>query len=68
MYSEGLPGPLHGNPAPEKAWNTHTGLVLCCLLFWPACPLSAQVLLAVPLGPGLSCLGFGLEDPVLKGT
>lgn len=70
MHSEGPPGPLRANPAAEKAWNTHThtGLVLCCLLVWPACPLEAQVLLAVPSGPGLSCLGFGLEDPALKGT
>lgn len=57
----GLSGPLRGNPALGKAWNTHTcfGSVLFRDFGQPAhSKKKARVLLAVPSGPGLAALDF----------
>lgn len=57
----GLPGPLRGHPALEKAWNTHAcfGSVLFRYFGQPAhLENKAQVLLVVPAGPGLAALDF----------
>lgn len=49
--------PSRRKPCAREVWHTHTWLVLCCLVLWPACPLQRQSsVLAVPSGPGLAAL------------
>lgn len=65
----GLSGPLHGNPALGKAWNTHTcfGSVLFRYFGQPAHSKNkAQVLLAVPSGTGLAALDFAWRSLLSK--